>query len=284
MKKFDVITRYATYPNCYLNQAEYADNNHIYLSVWSEEEGPISNLTVNVRGIEAYPKNFSCVDINNFPEADAVIRKLKIGKATERCIWSGMCMYPIYEFNMTKINEAMGKKVYIVEFEIHTNFYVESYCYFTYASNAKEACKNTKEAWRGADRLYNMHAVKSRVQNPEWLNVVDYRNKEHVGRDNMEHFTHTNSMRRMGAMKKYDVSFEAGDGIDIHGGVNFMLNKKLDLYAEIGVPDGAAEDYGYLNLKNEIIRQAKSAGIDPDTLHFLYDGKEKYLSRQARVQ
>lgn len=191
MKKFDVITRYATYPNCYLNLAEYADNNHIYLSVWSEEEGPISNLTVNVRGIEAYPKNFSCVDINNFPEADAVIRKLKIGKATERCIWSGMCMYPIYEFDMAKINAVMGRKVYVVEFDIQKNRTTYNYNYFTFAANANDACAIAKQNWEGKEHMFHVHAVKSTIQNPDWLSVKSWKNKEYVGKDSMGRFVCT---------------------------------------------------------------------------------------------
>ena len=73
------------------------------------------------------------------------------------------------------------------------------------------------------------------------------------------------------------ISFEAGEGRDIYGGVNFMLNKKYDLYAEIAVPDGAPEDYGYFELAEEIRRQAKEKGIDTSTLVFWYDGQEEYV-------
>lgn len=95
--------------------------------------------------------------------------------------------------------------------------------------------------------------------------------------------------------KKADVSFEAGEGRDVHGGVNFMLCRaseiekvtgdlpELNLYAEVKVPEGAAEDYGYLVLKRDILRQASVQGIDSSVLRFLYDGKEAYLSDEASM-
>ena len=95
--------------------------------------------------------------------------------------------------------------------------------------------------------------------------------------------------------EKANVSFEAGEGRDVHGGVNFMLCRasaiekvtgdlpELNLYAEVKVPEGAAEDYGYLVLKQDILRQASVQGIDSSVLHFFYDGKEAYLSDGASM-
>lgn len=85
-------------------------------------------------------------------------------------------------------------------------------------------------------------------------------------------------------VKKYDFSFEAGQGLHASGGVNYMCCPDLhpDIYAEIEVPDGASDDYGYLFLKQEIIKQASAAGIDRSQLVFWYDdGQEDKLSPDA---
>lgn len=191
MKKFDVITMFATYPKCYLYRDTYAANNHIYLAVWSEEEGPISNITVNVDGINAYPTNYGCVDMNNFPEAEALITKLKIGKPTGRCIWSGMCMYPIYEFNMERINIMLGQKVYIVEFEIQKNRTTYFYNYYTLAANAKDACAIAKQNWEGKEHMFHIHAVKSTIQDSDLLSVKSWKSKQYTGKDSMDRFVCT---------------------------------------------------------------------------------------------
>ena len=52
----------------------------------------------------------------------------------------------------------------------------------------------------------------------------------------------------------YEVNFEAGTGRFGPEPVNFMVCIGHHLYAEIVVPDGASDDYGYLNLKDEIIK------------------------------
>jgi hypothetical protein len=62
------------------------------------EEGPYARLTVNIEGIEQYPENYSCVDTNNFAEAEDVIAMLGIGKPTGEYLLSGWCSYPVYEF------------------------------------------------------------------------------------------------------------------------------------------------------------------------------------------
>lgn len=54
-----------------------------------------------------------------------------------------------------------------------------------------------------------------------------------------------------------------------------------DIYAEVEVPEGASEDYGYLALKQDILRQAFFAGIDRSQLAFWYDGQEDKLSPDA---
>lgn len=84
------------------------------------------------------------------------------------------------------------------------------------------------------------------------------------------------------------IIFVAGTSRNGDYGVNYMMPypgaNSPDLYAEIPVPDGADEEYGYFDLKGEIIRQAIAQNIDPASLSFWYDGQEQHLSPAARAK
>lgn len=83
------------------------------------------------------------------------------------------------------------------------------------------------------------------------------------------------------------INFEAGTSRSGSHAVNFMMPapgaNSPDLYAEIPVPEGAEEDYGYLTLKQEILRQASAQNIPAEALSFWYDGQEDLLSPAARA-
>ena len=82
----------------------------------------------------------------------------------------------------------------------------------------------------------------------------------------------------------HDVQFEAGQGRHVSGGVNYLICPDIpDLYAEVPVPEGASEDYGYLTLKSMILKQAQELGIRSDSLRFWYDGQEQFLADDATV-
>ena len=66
MKTFTVKTEYANYPNCKLRMEKYADNNHIALQVFSDEEGPIATLTVNLPAVNKYKEVYSFVQNTAF--------------------------------------------------------------------------------------------------------------------------------------------------------------------------------------------------------------------------
>lgn len=81
------------------------------------------------------------------------------------------------------------------------------------------------------------------------------------------------------------IQFEAGTSRHSNDSVNFLMGE-IDgtvLYAECIVPEGASDDYGYLDLKDDILRQAIDNGIDTRTLEFQYDGQESLLAEDARV-
>ena len=68
-----------------------------------------------------------------------------------------------------------------------------------------------------------------------------------------------------------EVDFNGGSGRIADKAVNYMLANVdgIELYAEIEIPDNAGSDeYGYDELKKEIISQAKGQGIDANRLKF----------------
>lgn len=92
-------------------------------------------------------------------------------------------------------------------------------------------------------------------------------------------------------MKKVVVRFEAGESRYMYYNpdtdesefkcVNFMIAHMAggglydddELYAEVALPDDeeADSDFGYTELKQEIIHQCVEKGYNPDALFFYYD-------------
>lgn len=80
------------------------------------------------------------------------------------------------------------------------------------------------------------------------------------------------------------IQFEAGTSRHSNESVNYLICLDDDrLYAETAVPDGASDDYGYMALKAEILREAAEIGINPDTLEFWYDGQDDNLEPDAKA-
>ena len=82
----------------------------------------------------------------------------------------------------------------------------------------------------------------------------------------------------------YIVSFEAGTGVHFNGGVNFMHSEDGWLYAETPVPDGASEDYGYIALRDAILKLAAVHGVKQEEIEFPYDNQEEYLEQDANAE
>lgn len=71
-----------------------------------------------------------------------------------------------------------------------------------------------------------------------------------------------------------NVEFNGGQGRKTDAAVNYMLAEidGVELYAEIEIPEDANPDeYGYDELKDEIIAQAKENDIDESLLKFWWD-------------
>lgn len=78
----------------------------------------------------------------------------------------------------------------------------------------------------------------------------------------------------------YTITFSAGEGNHFSGSVNYLKSTDGSIYAEISVPDGASEDYGYLNLKKAIQKQVSPSAF----IVWYYDeADEKLLEADADV-
>ena len=80
-------------------------------------------------------------------------------------------------------------------------------------------------------------------------------------------------------MKIEKIQFEAGQGQHFDG-VNLLRGEAdgYSIYAEIEVPEGASEDYGYLTMKKAILEKIPELKAD-----FWYDGQEQCLADDANV-
>lgn len=99
MKKMQVHTWGGEIVDVWLRLAEYSSNGNIALSLWCDD-GPFSMMSVN---IEDLPDNHVALDINNFPEGITLMQKYKLGKRTDEELFSGFCIYPVYELNMNEV-------------------------------------------------------------------------------------------------------------------------------------------------------------------------------------
>lgn len=78
-------------------------------------------------------------------------------------------------------------------------------------------------------------------------------------------------------VKTMKISFEAGEGRNFSGAVNYMKSQDGTIYAEIAVPEGASEDYGYLTMKQAILDNYTGTKAPV----FWYDGQEQHLEPDA---
>lgn len=74
------------------------------------------------------------------------------------------------------------KPIYIVTFEIHKDCQIKNYVYYCHAQNAKEAVAKAKDGWRShIGHQFNLHAVKSRVQDTKAISVRSVMNTLYEG-------------------------------------------------------------------------------------------------------
>lgn len=96
-------TEYGTY-EVQPVKTEYGNGNLAIELVDLGDNELFTVLTVNLN--EVLLPNQAYVDINNNPEAEQFIVENGLGKATGKTSTSGFCTYPLYEFDVNKLNKA----------------------------------------------------------------------------------------------------------------------------------------------------------------------------------
>lgn len=82
--------------------ASYRNNSNLAILLNSPTEGPFATLTVNLGELE---EGYAFVDMNNCPWAETFIRENELGEFTGTSRLSGYCVYPLYKFDMSKLEE-----------------------------------------------------------------------------------------------------------------------------------------------------------------------------------
>lgn len=85
-------------------KSAYCQNGGLALPMFVEETyEPFATLTVNLSENLKLPENMAYVDTNNCPWAEEFIAKYELGKPTGQTAQSGWCTYPLYVFDLGKL-------------------------------------------------------------------------------------------------------------------------------------------------------------------------------------
>lgn len=105
--KFQVISWGKTH-DVWLRTSTYRNNNNLYVGLICKEveDGAewyehFADITVNIDKLEP---DCAAIDVNNFPQAEEFITKHKFAEFTGNYAFSGYCTYPIYRFDMERLN------------------------------------------------------------------------------------------------------------------------------------------------------------------------------------
>lgn len=88
--------------------ASYSNNDNLAIQLFCKEEGffePYATLTVNIH--ELKDKTEAYVNINNNPNILNWITTNGIAVPTGETAISGYCEYPLYKFNLDKLNKEL---------------------------------------------------------------------------------------------------------------------------------------------------------------------------------
>ena len=98
MKKFTYKSKYGTYQNCVFVKGKY-ENGNLALQIISNEEGPITTVTINPG--QKIPSSY--IAIKNYSENEGMVEFLQslgiIGTNIICIIPSGYVEIPVFEFN-----------------------------------------------------------------------------------------------------------------------------------------------------------------------------------------
>lgn len=80
----------------------YTYSNSIAIAAYTTDGEPYADLTVC---LDFLMPNFAFVDVNNFPDAEELIGRYKLGKPTGTKRKSGYVEYPLYEFDIEELQK-----------------------------------------------------------------------------------------------------------------------------------------------------------------------------------
>lgn len=89
-------------------EANTYSNNQRFAAQMIDENGvPVARITVNIAAkLSKNEPNINFVDTNNLPNIEQFLTENKIAKPTGNYAASGYCVYPEYEFDLTKFERG----------------------------------------------------------------------------------------------------------------------------------------------------------------------------------
>ena len=85
---------------------KYSYGDRLAIELEEKSGEPFAVLTVNIDSMFELAEDEAFVDTNNCSWAEKFIKKHKLGKPTGNVGYSGFCVYPLYKFDLTKLNKV----------------------------------------------------------------------------------------------------------------------------------------------------------------------------------
>lgn len=98
-----LINQYGHTYDVTIRKTKYQYNGNLAIVLWCKDGEPYGNLTTNLD--EKLPPDMAYVDTNNMPDAERFIKENDLGEDTGIIAKSGYCSYPLYKFNIDKMEE-----------------------------------------------------------------------------------------------------------------------------------------------------------------------------------
>lgn len=80
-------------------RTQYGYNNNLAVMAYEDDGEPYGRLTVN---IDKLPNDEAALDTNNWKDAESVAKSLG-AVPTGKMLASGFCTYPVYKFDLSKL-------------------------------------------------------------------------------------------------------------------------------------------------------------------------------------
>lgn len=98
-----IVTQWATYDNCCITIEKYHADGSYRIGILSPfMEGPIATITTCIPDANLEPDT-SCIDTNNCPWAERLIKEHNLGTFTGERVQSGFCWYPVVKWNVDEL-------------------------------------------------------------------------------------------------------------------------------------------------------------------------------------